>query len=163
ILRQIANSLPKPYRFRPAGDLATEIEWARNRRVPVRGYLAALDGRVPPIPADLTVGGYERYERRKRDAGLIDFEELLEFAAGVRLQEIYRPARHVRALANRLAPQLGGAEKVLRPTRPDGPEPEVRPFATRDAEAEFLVERVRSAGCPLEEVAILCRTNQRLA
>jgi DNA helicase-2/ATP-dependent DNA helicase PcrA len=32
-LRHIANSLPRPFRFRPAGDLATEIERARNRRV----------------------------------------------------------------------------------------------------------------------------------
>ena len=32
-LRHIANSLPAPYKFRPAGDLATEIEWARNRRI----------------------------------------------------------------------------------------------------------------------------------
>src|ERR687888_346562 len=30
MLRQIGNSLPRPYRFRPAGDLATEIEWAKN-------------------------------------------------------------------------------------------------------------------------------------
>ncbi|MDQ3963277.1 MAG: ATP-dependent helicase, partial [Actinomycetota bacterium] len=32
-LRQIANKLPKPYNFRPAADLATEIEWAKNRRI----------------------------------------------------------------------------------------------------------------------------------
>src|SRR6476659_8471990 len=38
-LRQIANSLPKPYRFRPAGDLATEVEWAKNRRRTPGGYL----------------------------------------------------------------------------------------------------------------------------
>src|SRR4051794_4779251 len=31
-LRQIANGLPRAFRFRPAGDLATEIEWAKNRR-----------------------------------------------------------------------------------------------------------------------------------
>jgi hypothetical protein len=30
-LRRIANGLPPPYKFRPAGDLATEIEWAKNR------------------------------------------------------------------------------------------------------------------------------------
>ncbi len=27
------NALPAPYRFRPAGDLATEVEWAKNRRL----------------------------------------------------------------------------------------------------------------------------------
>src|SRR5213083_2399662 len=32
-LRRIANSLPGAYRYRPAGDLATEIEWAKNRRI----------------------------------------------------------------------------------------------------------------------------------
>src|SRR5262249_5569666 len=29
-LRHIGNTLPRPYRFRPAGDLATEVEWAKN-------------------------------------------------------------------------------------------------------------------------------------
>src|SRR4029079_402651 len=29
LLRQIGNRLPAPYKFRPAGDLATEIEWAK--------------------------------------------------------------------------------------------------------------------------------------
>ncbi|HUH20278.1 MAG TPA: UvrD-helicase domain-containing protein, partial [Gaiellaceae bacterium] len=33
LLRQIGNTLPPPYRFRPAGDLATEVEWAKNRRL----------------------------------------------------------------------------------------------------------------------------------
>jgi DNA helicase-2/ATP-dependent DNA helicase PcrA len=32
-----------------------------------------------------------------------------------------------------------------------------------EGEAEFVVERVRAATCPLDEVAILCRTNARLA
>jgi DNA helicase-2/ATP-dependent DNA helicase PcrA len=39
----------------------------------------------------------------------------------------------------------------------------VRPFATPEDESAFLVERIRAAGCPLEEVAILCRTHARLA
>jgi DNA helicase-2/ATP-dependent DNA helicase PcrA len=39
----------------------------------------------------------------------------------------------------------------------------VRPFATAEAEAEYLVERIRNAGCPLEEIALLCRTHARLA
>ena len=39
----------------------------------------------------------------------------------------------------------------------------MRPFATPEAEAEHLVERIRGAGCPLEEIAILCRTHARLA
>jgi hypothetical protein len=28
LLRRIGNTLPGAFRFRPAGDLATEIEWA---------------------------------------------------------------------------------------------------------------------------------------
>jgi DNA helicase II / ATP-dependent DNA helicase PcrA len=52
---------------------------------------------------------------------------------------------------------------VLRATRAPGPEPVVRPFATVEAEGAFLVERIRSAGCAPEEVAILCRTHARLA
>jgi DNA helicase-2/ATP-dependent DNA helicase PcrA len=65
-------------------------------------------------------------------------------------------------LANRLVPRLGGAEKVLRPTRDDGPEPVVRPFATPEAEGREIVAAIRTLGVPLEDVAILCRTNARL-
>src|SRR6185436_15791150 len=80
-----------------------------------------------------------------------------------RLEDNYRSTPQVLALANRLVPKLGGAEKVLEATRPNGPEPEVRPFATADAESAYLVERIRAAGCALEEIAILCRTHARLA
>jgi DNA helicase-2/ATP-dependent DNA helicase PcrA len=77
-LRQIANALPRPYRFRPAADLATEIEWARNRRLVPDGYLEGLDGHEPPIPADLMLRVFRRYEDRKRREGRIDFEDVLE-------------------------------------------------------------------------------------
>ncbi len=240
VLRQLANALPRPFRFRPAGDLATEIEWARNRRIAPGRYLDSLDGRAPPIPADLMLRVYERYERRKREQGLIDFEDLLEraieifddglaaaefreryaaftvdeyqdvnllqqtllerwlgsrddlcvvgddyqsiygftgasaahllsvaerfpHATVIRLEENYRSTPQVLELANRLAPRLVGADKVLRATRPGGPEPEVRPFPTAEAEGAFLVERIRAAGCPLEEIAVLARTHARLA
>jgi DNA helicase-2/ATP-dependent DNA helicase PcrA len=240
VVRQIASSLPAPYKFRAAGDLATEIEWAHNRRIPPERYLASLDGHAPPIPPDLMLRVYRRYEERKQADGLMDFEDLLgraietfedahavaEFrdrylaftvdeyqdvnllqqtlldcwlgprddlcvvgddyqsiygftgatpehllrvperfphAEVIRLEENYRSTPQVLALANRLVPKLGGAEKTLRATRPDGPEPEVLPFATGEAEGGFLVERIRAAGCPLEEVAILCRTHARLA
>jgi len=240
MVRQIANSLPAPYKFRAAGDLATEIEWAHNRRIPPERYLGSLDGHTPPIPPDLMVRVYRRYEERKQAEGLMDFEDLLEraielyddehttvefrerylaftvdeyqdvnllqqtlldlwlgprddlcvvgddyqsiygftgatpehllgvpgrfpHAEVIRLEENYRSTPQVLELANRLVPKLGGAEKVLRPTRPDGPEPEVRPFATGEAEGAFLVERIRTVDCPLEEIAILCRTHARLA
>src|SRR5205807_8795195 len=84
-------------------------------------------------------------------------------ATVVRLEENYRSTPQVLALANRLVPRLGGAEKVLRPTRPAGDEPEVRPSPTAEADGRFLVEQVRAAGCPPEEIAILCRTHARLA
>ena len=237
VLRTLMNALPGAYRFRAAGDLATEIEWAHNRRIPPERYLDSLGGHTPPVPPDLMVRIYRRYEEKKRAKGLMDFEDLLERAIELyddarvtaefreryraftvdeyqdvnllqqtlldrwlgarddlcvvgddyqsiygftgatpeyllafreraqvfRLEDNYRSTPQVLALANRLVPKLGGAEKMLRATRPDGPGPEVRPFATEEAEAAFLVERIRAAGCPLEEVAVLCRTHARLA
>src|SRR5207237_1915744 len=74
-LRHIANSLPRPFRFRPAGDLATEIEWARNRRIPPERYRGSLGDHVPPIPSDLMARVYERYEETKRAQGLAHFED----------------------------------------------------------------------------------------
>ncbi len=79
-LRRIANSLPKPYRFRPAADLASEIERAKNRRVSANDYLDSLGEHKPPIPADLMSGVYRRYERGKRERNLVDFEDLIEMA-----------------------------------------------------------------------------------
>jgi DNA helicase II / ATP-dependent DNA helicase PcrA len=233
-LRQIANSLPRPFRFRPAGDLATEIEWARNRRIGADRYVAELGDHVPPIPANLMARVFRRYEEVKRAQGLSDFEDLLELAvrlydesphaalefrgryraftvdeyqdvnllqqtllerwmgdrdelcavgdenqaiyrftgatpvyllamptrfpgiAVVRLEQSYRSTPEVLAVANRLAP-------ALRTELPDGPAPELRPLRSVEAEADFVVERIRAAGCPLEEIAILCRTNARLA
>jgi DNA helicase-2/ATP-dependent DNA helicase PcrA len=78
LLRGIGNTLPKPYRFRPAGDLATEIEWAKNRRLGPEEYAGALGDHVPPVPADLMTGVYREYERRKARDGAMDFEDLLE-------------------------------------------------------------------------------------
>jgi DNA helicase-2/ATP-dependent DNA helicase PcrA len=239
-LRQIANSLPAPYKFRPAGDLATEIEWAKNRRIGVDRYAFEADGREPPIPVDLMLRVFREYERRKAAEGLIDFEDLLELAirtfeqdAGVRetfraqyraftvdeyqdvnllqqtlldlwlgdrdelcvvgddyqsiysftgagpehllampqrfpqalvvrLEENYRSTPQVLSLANRLVPNLGGAEKTLRPTLPGGDEPVVRPYASAEDEGDAIVAEIRRFGGPPEEIAILARTNARL-
>jgi ATP-dependent DNA helicase UvrD/PcrA len=79
-LRQIANTLPKPFRFRPAGDLATEVEWAKNRRLTPATYLAGLGDHTPPIPPDLMKRVFQEYERRKQAAHYADFEDLLERA-----------------------------------------------------------------------------------
>ena len=244
LLRQIGNSLPRPYRFRPAGDLATEVEWARNRRLDPSTYTTSLGDHQPPIPVDLMERVFGEYERRKQAAGLVDFEDLLELAIRsldedetalievrarylaftvdeyqdvnllqqtllerwlgpredlcvvgddyqsiyaftaatpeyllgmparfpaatvVRLEANYRSTRQVLEVANRLVPRLGGAEKTLRPTCPDGPEPELRSLPGPEDEDALIVERVRALhgeGIALEEMAILCRTNARSA
>jgi DNA helicase-2/ATP-dependent DNA helicase PcrA len=85
LLRQIANELPAPFKFRPAGDLATEIEWAKAQRIPPERYRSSLGDHTPPIQADLMDTVYREYERRKSARGEIDFEDLLELT--VRLHE----------------------------------------------------------------------------
>jgi DNA helicase-2/ATP-dependent DNA helicase PcrA len=80
LLRPIAAGLPPPFRFRPVSDLATEIEWARNRRVAPAGYLDSLEEHRPPIRPDQMASVYREYERRKRRRNLLDFEDLLEVA-----------------------------------------------------------------------------------
>src|SRR5690348_1668253 len=81
LLRRIGNGLPGAYRFRPAGDLATEIEWAKNRRLTPETYRDWLGDHEPPIPPDLSLRVFREYERRKDAEGLLDFEDLLERAA----------------------------------------------------------------------------------
>jgi ATP-dependent DNA helicase UvrD/PcrA len=240
-LRRIANGLPPPYQFRPAVDLATEIEWAKNRRLTPETYVDGLGEHEPPIPVDLMRRVFRSYETAKADRGFVDFEDLLELtvrmleedehalaevrqryraftvdeyqdvnllqqelldrwlgtsdelcavgddyqsiyaftgatpdyllglpvrfphAAVVRLESNYRSSPEVLALANRIVPALGGAEKVLRASRPSGPEPLVRSVADEPA---FVLERVRelhAQGVPHDEMAVLCRTNARLA
>jgi len=242
LLRQVGNTLPRPYRFRPAGDLATEVEWAKNRRLTPETYRRALGSHEPPIPADLMTTVFREYERRKASTGMIDFEDLLELtvrmyeedewalaalreryraftvdeyqdvnllqqtllelwlgpgeelcavgddyqsiygftgaspewllglagrfpsATVVRLEDNYRSSPEVLSLANRLVPQLGGAEKTLRPTRASGPEPVVRGFGSPEDEGAFVLERVRSLaaeGVPYKEMAVLMRLNAR--
>jgi DNA helicase-2/ATP-dependent DNA helicase PcrA len=243
-LRYIGNTLRRPYRFRPAADLATEIEWAKNRRIPPSEYLSSLGDHEPPIPKDLMLRVYREYERRKADQGWVDFEDLLELAIRlfdadegalmqvrdryqaftvdeyqdvnllqqtlldrwlgdrdelcavgddyqsiyaftgaspehllamptrfphaevIRLEDNYRSTPEVLSFANRLVPRLGGAEKVLRATNAEGPEPITRQFSTPELEAAFVVERIRALhgeGVPHEEMAILFRTNARSA
>ena len=77
-LRRIGNGLPRPYRFRPAGDLATEIEWAKNRRLTPGTYVNGLGDHEPPLPVDLAYRVFKEYERRKDAEGVLDFEDLLE-------------------------------------------------------------------------------------
>jgi ATP-dependent DNA helicase UvrD/PcrA len=87
-------------------------------------------------------------------------------ATVVRLEHNYRSTPEVLAFANRLVPRLGGAEKVLRATRPAGPEPVTRSFGEPELEAAYVVERMRllqGDGTPYEEMALLFRTNARSA
>jgi len=237
-LRHLSRSLPKAYRFRPLADLATEIEWAKNRRIPPARYRSDLGDHEPPIPADLMHRLYRGYEDAKRAQGRVDFEDLLELAIGmyeedeqalalvreryraftvdeyqdvnllqqtllelwlgprddlcvvgddyqsiysftgaspehllampqrfpqatvVLLESNYRSTPQVLALANRLVPKLEGAEKTLRATRQEGPEPEL---VQVEHEGAFVVGRIRELDVPHEEIAVLCRTNARLA
>jgi DNA helicase II / ATP-dependent DNA helicase PcrA len=243
MLRHIANSLPRPFRFRPAADMATELEWAKNRRIPADRYEELAGERAgAALPPDLMGRVFREYERRKAAQGLVDFEDLLELAIRlyaedanalaefrsrcraitvdefqdvnllqrelleiwlgereelcvvgddyqaiygftgatpryllelrerfasatvVTLETNYRSTPQVLELANRLTPRLGGAAKTLRASRPDGPDPIVRPFAERDEEHAFVLERIRelaAEGVPYEEIAVLFRLNAR--
>jgi DNA helicase-2/ATP-dependent DNA helicase PcrA len=96
---------------------------------------------------------------------LLEMPSRFPSAAVVRLESNYRSTPEVLGLANRLVPRLGGAAKVLRATTTSGEAPAVRPFATRDDERAFVVDRTRSLhadGTAYEEMAVLCRTNARL-
>ena len=201
VLLPIARALPGAFRFRPLADLATEIEWAKNRRLTPATYRRSLGDHEPPIPDDLMERVFRSYEERKAGRGLVDFEDLLELAirmydedaaalAGfreryraftvdeyqdvnllqqsllerwlgdrddlcvvgddyqsiysftgatpehllgmparfpgalvVRLEENYRSTPEILEVANRLVPELGGSEKVLRAVLPAGEEP----------------------------------------
>ncbi|HET7235275.1 MAG TPA: ATP-dependent DNA helicase UvrD2 [Actinomycetota bacterium] len=82
LIATLANALPPPHRFLPRGELANEIEWAKNRLIVPDAYLAELDrvGHAPPIPAELMQRVYDGYERRKERTGRIDFEDMLGLA-----------------------------------------------------------------------------------
>jgi len=94
LIASLANALPPPHRFVPRRDLATEIEWAKNRMVPPDRYLDELvaASHVPPIPAELMQRVYAGYERRKRAMGRLDFEDMLGLA--VRLFDERDAAAH---------------------------------------------------------------------
>ena len=66
-----------------ARDLASEIEWAKASLVEPDDYAVAAvkAGREPPFDPVKTAEVYSAYEQIKRNAGVIDFEDLLR--AGV--------------------------------------------------------------------------------
>src|SRR5438093_1094139 len=244
LIASLANALPPPYKFMPRGELANEIEWAKSRMIPPPSYMRGLArlGHEPPIPVDLMFRVYDGYERRRRQTGRIDFEDMLGFAIRlfdeypvavaevrqrfhaftvdeyqdvnplqqallerwlgdrdelcvvgddyqtiygftgatpsyllgferrfpnatvVRLEENYRSTPEVLATANRLAPNLGGYDKTLRPTQPGGPAPVARAVASEADEPGLVVEevrRLREKGVAFEEMAVLYRINAR--
>lgn len=78
LLYRLVRSLPKPYKFKQTADIATEIEWAKNKRIGPDTYRSSLGSHKPPIPVDLMAPLFERYERIKAESSLMDFEDVLE-------------------------------------------------------------------------------------
>ena len=76
---------------------------------------------------------------------LLGMRERFPDATVARLEENYRSSPEVLALANRLVPRLGGAEKVLRATQPGGPEPVTRSFVTSESEDAWLAHELDAA------------------
>ncbi len=62
-----------------ARDLASEIEWAKSSLVEPGEYVvaAAKANRETPLDPEQVVAVYVAYEKAKRSAGVIDFEDLL--------------------------------------------------------------------------------------
>ncbi len=83
IVGPLARLLPGGYRFTPAKDLVDEIGWARSRGLRPETYADApgRQERVPPLPLELFLGVFRDYERQKRRAGVIDFDDMLVLAA----------------------------------------------------------------------------------
>ncbi len=96
---------------------------------------------------------------------LATFGERHPGARVVTLDENYRSSPEVLDVANRLLAGAGSAKRLVA-TRPSGSPPTVTGFATADAEAAWIVQRVReltATGTEPSEVAILVRINAQLA
>jgi DNA helicase-2/ATP-dependent DNA helicase PcrA len=95
---------------------------------------------------------------------LLSFPRRYEGATIVRLEENYRSSPQVLAVANALAGRLGGFEKTLRATRPDGPNPTARALPDAPTEVSFVLgecRRLHDDGTPWDEMAVLVRINAR--
>ena len=83
ILLRIRGGLPRPFRDVSLLDLASEIERAKNGRLTPQTY-DGVDNRSG-LPPEVVKGVFADYERHKRSARKLDFEDMLEEA--VRLFE----------------------------------------------------------------------------
>ena len=109
---QLGNTLPPPFKFRPAGDLATEIEWAKNRRLTPEHLPRRLGDHVPPIPPDLMFRIFRGYEaekararlRRLRGPARADDPALRRAAGGARGGSRALPRVHRRRVPGRQPP-----------------------------------------------------------
>lgn len=66
-------------------DLTSEVEWAKATMVTPADYprAAAAHGRETALPAETVARLYEGYEEVKREAGVLDFDDLLLLTAAV--------------------------------------------------------------------------------
>ena len=76
LLYPLARRLPGHYQFTPLKDLADTIEWAKVRRIRPERWIIEGGDRAP-LPPDLFARLFADYERDKRRAGRIDFEDML--------------------------------------------------------------------------------------
>jgi DNA helicase-2/ATP-dependent DNA helicase PcrA len=76
LLVPLVGRLPGGYKFQPSKDIADTIEWAKVRRIKPERWLTEGGDRAP-IPPELFARVYRDYERVKREAGRLDFEDML--------------------------------------------------------------------------------------
>ena len=76
LLVPLIGRLPGGYRFTPAKDVADAIEWAKVRRIRPERWVDEGGDRAPTTP-DLFARLYRDYERSKKTAGVLDFEDML--------------------------------------------------------------------------------------
>lgn len=60
-----------------AADLASEIEWAKARRLKPEDYAKAAARRRTPLPPHRVAEVYATYERSKSEGNLIDYEDMI--------------------------------------------------------------------------------------
>jgi len=80
ILLSVRERLPKPFHDQAAGDLASEIERAKNNRLTPSTYLDSKRDAASPLPPELMQRAFAEYEEQKRGRGKLDYEDLLEQA-----------------------------------------------------------------------------------